>query len=634
MRRTASVASQRALLGTGLTMLPRHSATWKRALVLGLSCSFAVFLLWWWSLTLTQEVRLDDTATQRVTPPSLRPPLVVSNLPDTLRRTSGPSARDGVGGALSFSAPHADHADPDVVERMFGKQVVHVTLTTFWGLKTPGGNGTSSFYHGRAVPSFDWVVVFIASWVRHVCYGGKETVKSLEATVSPCPSGRRLIFFCDAITASSIMIRLAMARQVGENPGEHLKAVLNCACVFFVVVRDPSLGGRDRDELHARIMREGGHHRQQLQELFDKFTTVLARPAYMDERWVTSVPNGANNFRFAFYRDWLAEWSRRRRNNNTTSSNNPPFDEDEDDTTRVMISDNTDVAFQRNPFLSVGLNGCFPASTSPSVATRPIGGAKVLPWAVFTLEDASKSFKNEKYNRRWVNCYGKGGVLRAMEGRRQRISCAGVTSGNGEGVLRYCRAQLRELSRSDLVECAASTIHATLDQATHNVLLHRWLTWATSAYEVDRMQSGAGSSLPPLPVGRQGSGHNLNRWLLRKVASRDRLFPGNENDDVRFAIFTATAEFDQTMEEDVVPAGRGAVASSGRSEWIPCAFHGNFGRPMFAQRPPVEDGSGLAEDGVAASIPGVTSYPWYSVVHQYTSDRIPAMMERMRRQYL
>jgi hypothetical protein len=509
-------------------------------------------------------------------------------------------AADRVTGRLIFTSSSPQRAA--TISRMFegsGNGLSNaLTLTTFWGLKATTGRGANaSFYHGRAVPSFDWVIVFIASWLRHA-----QDPLCQEPSSSSCDGGRRLVFFCDAVTASALFGRLATVRQ-----GLYLRQLLGCACVYFVVVRDPSLEGRDEEEVLRGL--QNARHDSNAVKVVEACVVTLERPAYMDAPWITSVPNGANNFRFAFYRDWIEEWStRRRRRQQVLQAISNVFVD-----SQVILSDNTDVAFQRNPFASIGLNGCFPPllTNNASSALRRDEGNRRTPWVTFTLEDASKTFHNEKYNRRWLGCYGKE-PLRSMDMQRQRVSCAGVTAGNGEGVLRYCRAQIAELTRPDLMDCAANVIRATLDQATHNVILHRWFRWAAEAY---RRETGEALSLR-----HRGEMLKLNRWVLTKEhqnVPQDRRF---------FAIFTSSADADMDNTSD--------------SHWIPCTFHGNFGKPHFAPSPSTDgvvrptDDDGLATIGTVGGGGGGGANLWFSMVHQYTSNRIPAMMERMQRRYL
>ncbi len=159
-----------------------------------------------------------------------------------------------------------------------------------------------------------------------------------------------------------------------------------------------------------------------------------AQGAILNQSWAKGIKNGANNFRFALYHDWLEK-------------NSDRFD----DKFPVLMSDLTDVCFQDDPFK------CAPSSTHP--------------WIKFTLEKESKTFANEKYNRRWMSCYGPG-VLSELKRRQAPISCAGVTLASYRGAILYTAAQLKQIATPELLTCSIQKIGAALDQATHNYLLH------------------------------------------------------------------------------------------------------------------------------------------------------------------
>jgi hypothetical protein len=144
-----------------------------------------------------------------------------------------------------------------------------------------------------------------------------------------------------------------------------------------------------------------------------------------------NISNSANNFRFVMFRDWMAEAATR---------SSPPK--------HVMISDVTDVYFQSDPF---------------QVLSTSSAGMH------FTLEDASRNLGNEKYNKRWLSCYGPDVVRKLRNGR---ITCAGVTLGHLMSMLKYTMLQVEELSKPSLLECSRNKILAALDQATHNYILH------------------------------------------------------------------------------------------------------------------------------------------------------------------
>eukprot|EP00760_Papus_ankaliazontas_P004605 PhM_4_TR11985/c0_g1_i1/m.13147 len=145
-----------------------------------------------------------------------------------------------------------------------------------------------------------------------------------------------------------------------------------------------------------------------------------------------NISNAANNFRFAAFRDWIAQAER---------------SPDEDAPDHVMISDVTDVYFQADPFTAFASKG---------------------QTITFTLEDGSRNL-GEKYNSKWLSCYGRD-VQHSL--RKQRISCAGLTIGETATMRRYAEMQVQELSKPDLLECSRHRILAALDQATHNYILH------------------------------------------------------------------------------------------------------------------------------------------------------------------
>ena len=154
---------------------------------------------------------------------------------------------------------------------------------------------------------------------------------------------------------------------------------------------------------------------------------------YLSYEFSVNISNAANNFRFLLFKHWMEQ--------RKAQGQSPAF---------VMISDVTDVYFQSDPFASLEAFG------NPDTVA-------------FTLEDALKHLGNEKYNIRWLSCYGAD-TLRAVKGKP--ISCAGATLGRFHGMLRYTSLQVEELSRPNLIECSRKKIMAALDQATHNYNLH------------------------------------------------------------------------------------------------------------------------------------------------------------------
>jgi hypothetical protein len=330
--------------------------------------------------------------------------------------------------AIATGTPRSEGTDSETYDSttaVQGTSAAHhvtgkynVVLSCFYRTKT--------FYHGRATPSFDWVLVFLRSLLRHA----KNT---------------RVYLWVDDETFGQI------ASVTGDLPSGYLS-------VLKVDVKED-----------------------------------------VSADWAAKIGNGANNFRFKIYQRWLEEHV--------------------GEVDKVLFSDVTDVAFQADPFVTCkGDSG--PALSDTSV--------------VFTTESGAKTFSNEKYNKRWMSCYGVH-VVNQLKGRR--ISCAGVTIGGAAGMKNYAAAQIAQISTPALVDCAVNRIQAALDQATHNYILH-----------------------------------------LGKDASFDKLVSSHEKG---------------------------------------CVFHGNFGKPRVTGEEVVND---IGEP--------------YAIVHQYTSNRHPVIMEIMKKKYL
>ena len=414
--------------------------------------------------------------------------------------------------AHSPPSGHSSAASSSVTAALGAENIV---LTAFVATAQP-------FYHGRDVPSLDWVGAFILS---------------LFAVAPQDSSSTILVFFVDNVT-------LGHLRRWGTGRLRNLEArrVLN-----FVVVRFP------RSKANGRCSDEGDQASNGMVE------DEEVCPEYLAEPWASNVNNAANSYRFALYRDWIAAWRdvHLRRGDG------------EGDVwatmlrTKVLISDNTDVLFQRDPFKT---QSCFPPHWDNA------------PTVVFTGE--TKTFRNEKYNRRWFSCYGQQ-ILDRVAQRRSVVSCAGVTLGNAVGIMRYAAAQVRQLRRPDLVECSGRVIHAALDQATHNFLLHRQI--AESWLSADSISAAATHDLKlNLPEDA------ADALPERRPSSR---VPG---EFVRFIV----------GERDA------------------CVFHGNFGSLRLSTnsntRIPVAVN---AHDEV------------YALVHQYTSNRHPAVMKAVRERF-
>jgi hypothetical protein len=248
--------------------------------------------------------------------------------------------------------------------------------------------------------------------------------------------------------------------------------------------------------------------------------------ALLAQDWASEIRNGANNFRFQLYHDWLQ-----------LRQESVRF---------VVMSDVTDVAFQANPFDACNLH-------ASSTEARPV--------VLFTLEHRKANFKREVYNRRWMQCFGSS-VLGGLARARQPISCAGVTLANVAGALIYTHEQVQLIKTPKLVVCARDVVGAALDQATHNFLLSSWMGVT------------------------DGSEHQV------------RFSPGAV--DVRFS------------------ETGGIQQSASYKPEMHCAFHGNYGAASVT----VANGIALGEDRQP-----------YGIVHQYTSNRVPALQAAIGKRY-
>jgi hypothetical protein len=367
----------------------------------------------------------------------------------------------------------------------------------------------AGFYTGRTPPSLRWAVGFL---------------RSAYAYRTPKLSGpnARVVLFADAGTAATV------ARLVGQDAWGRDGSVL-------VLEAERGFGG------------DGATGWAQSSAFLS--IVVVGNATHGDllrETWSADIKNGANNFRFALFGDWV------RRHRSAVG--------------RTMMSDLTDVAFQANPF-----DACLPADITPAasaVSRVASGGCEdgaASPRVVFTMENSRKHFGNEKYNRRWATCFGDAAIAN-LTAKKVRISCAGVTFANRCGLEGYTAAQLRLIVQKDLVACAVDTIKAALDQATHNYL----------------------------QAGHDGS-----------VSLASRGFP----DGGRLPFEVTRVWSEGGVDKAVAPeAGMGPTA---------CTFHGNFGVPQFDKSGRIVDGRGRP----------------FAVVHQYTSDRIPAYMAYVDKAY-
>ena len=463
-------------------------------------------------------------------------------------------------------------------------EIKHLTLSAFydnqWVMRTdadflpkvkqmgnltrPRQSAPPSFYKGnRGVPSLDWVEVFLRS-VAHHTFGSPRPLSA--STPQPLPGAAA--FFVDPYTA------VALSGRVQD--------LVSSGFLVLVAVCPPSLvqtldveGRVPPQVLGAR----SGVGPMDAAVSFGAALRVLripvVSPGYLEEEWVTGVPNGANNFRFALYLDYLAVEGEH------VGLRHMGRRQVQLKRLQVLIADSTDVALQANPFLVSDLvvagnefngqysRGCFP----------PAAHDGSRPALSFTLESGTKTFRNEKYNRRWMSCYdkeGAGNMLRRMEAASAPISCAGVTLGVGHAVQLYLTQQVAELRKPALVACAASEIKATLDQATHNVLMFE---------RRKRFQA-------------QGEGSKKGDRLAKQVEEADSL--------VRLT----------------------------RHETDHCTFHGNFGKLRLVPRssalflPSAQAGS--SSDMVAVNAHNVP----YLLVHQYSSNRHPPLMKVLKERYL
>ena len=168
----------------------------------------------------------------------------------------------------------------------------------------------------------------------------------------------------------------------------------------------------------------------------------------MDWADLDLIGNAPNNFRFLLYKRYIA-------------ANLHNID-------RVIISDSTDVMVQRDPFLGCGL----PA------------GLKT-PTVIFTYEVTRKM---DFYNKNWLRCY-PGDIYNNL--KKKTVSCAGVVLGTALGILRYTTLQVEQLSTQSLMTCSISKIKASLDQATHNYLLHYANSSMINSVTVDHSEACA-----------------------------------------------------------------------------------------------------------------------------------------------
>lgn len=433
------------------------------------------------------------------------------------------STREGPLASMASSTPNAKPATSPVTTEVGPRGPVDVVLSCFF--KSEG------FYKTRQQPPSKWIHAFLRSAHRHR-RAPQRNAREL-----------RVVLFVDDGTGTAIQ------RLVAEDPWKtHLVEDTG----FVWPPEASSAGG---------AAAPGGLAFLTLVRVNNRTHAAL-----LQQPWASKIRNGANNFRFALFGDWLRRG---------LAGGIMVVD-------RVMMSDVTDVVFQANPFdaclppprdggaavaiMPRSLRGeaaaaaareLHPGLTSSSTAAAVCTGGEV----VFTLEDSSKNFYNEQYNKRWMACLGDA-AARNLSRHRAPISCAGVTFADRCGAVKYAAAQVALISQPDLVDCAINRVNAALDQATHNFIL------ASAVGTV----SLAARGLPPVD-------------------------------------FTTRTTFTE---------GGAAVKSVAGRYDASCTFHGNF-----VQRPWLSgDGAVLGEGGKP-----------FAVVHQYTSNRHPAVMKAVAATY-
>lgn len=495
--------------------------------------------------------------------------------------------------------------------------------------------GGAAFYHNREAPSLDWIVVFVLSFFDVM---EQERLSSANVNRSAPSSGERLVLFADEGTAWALVDKLERIRHNhrggggggdGRDDATLQKQWMKEGWLTFVVLPSAEDIARQRPPSphpdHANYTLRGGASAVPV--------VYLKRlPLWMSPPLVSSegIPNAANNFRFGVYQLWLRAWrslalqqSRRRVAKSRERRRDDKEVEGEEAAEvaaartrlrmgRFMLSDSTDVVFQQNPFDPAH---CFPqdrsAEVAPDLLANPSSSQEENVWVpsaivnesrrvYFTLEASSKTFRNEKYNRRWISCYPKH-VLREMHQKWRPVSCAGVTFGSALGLITYTTKQLVELQKPTIVQCSKDVIRAALDQGTHNFLLHE----ALSARERAASSSSSG-----------GEGNNGGRGTDGGDTKKDHAPPRREDAE--------------SWEVHAL-----------HHEQNPCTFHGNFGTLRVAKKRASEvgveqqrHGHGKGKNEGEAEYVVNSKGAVYAVIHQYTSNRHPEVMAWMRRRYL
>ncbi|ORC87382.1 uncharacterized protein TM35_000221810 [Trypanosoma theileri] len=320
---------------------------------------------------------------------------------------------DGTRSATIENIHDNSTVSPDEFKRKYSEDLLEVQPYNGYRyvFSTYYFNASSKFYKHRETPSVEWVLVFISS-LRTVTY-----LRAEDPSVPVEFRNTKLIFFIDAITFLSLWQEESIRKWSIEG------------FLHWIIVSHSA---------NSFIRKDTNNIPEVVYEVWT--------PEFLKKKWASKIRNGANNFRFALYYEWLQRYSRfqeeRLHGNFSSMMHNSLF----------VICDSSDVVFQRDPFAQDG--GCFPLESEPFV--------------VFTLESMKKSFGNEKYNRRWMSCYGNSVLSRLG---KAEISCAGVILGNAMGILRYLISLLQEIENPHLLKCSMS-LNVALDQANHNYILH------------------------------------------------------------------------------------------------------------------------------------------------------------------
>eukprot|EP00744_Colponema_vietnamica_P013909 GILI01019501.1.p1 GENE.GILI01019501.1~~GILI01019501.1.p1 ORF type:complete len:316 (-),score=48.56 GILI01019501.1:121-984(-) len=284
----------------------------------------------------------------------------------------------------------------------------------------------------------------------------------------------------------------------------------------------------------------------------------------------------------------------------------------------MAVVDATDVAFQRNPFQSNATGGCFGHPAARAASSKH--GLRV-PLVIGTLENSKMTFKKEKYNRRWMSCFDNGKDLNRLAKAHRPIACAGVTLGNGAGMYTYFTAQLLQIVRPPLVQCALSVISAALDQATHNYLLH---SMSPPGEITDRDIKLLGSSSEALLAAKNngGVGDDDAARLLKSLSH----FPAPPKGET-----LSISDPENPVPLVTKPALPVSVVLANH-ERDHCTFHGNFGQLRTFSVDSSEVGEGTSEGTTVLAVNPDGQV--YDIVHQYSSDRHPILMEALSKRYL